>query len=89
MNYSEHGTTVDNVLYSCDFSDKCCATPKNNSSAAAVRRLLHRAEKKRESINSLKDEPDVIRNNCMTSNAYKVSGCIIVVFVTKTKFGYA
>ena len=22
MNYSEHGTTVDNVLYSCDFSEK-------------------------------------------------------------------
>uniref|UniRef100_A0A671NPD4 PHD finger protein 12 n=1 Tax=Sinocyclocheilus anshuiensis TaxID=1608454 RepID=A0A671NPD4_9TELE len=22
LNYSEHGTTVDNVLYSCDFSDK-------------------------------------------------------------------
>lgn len=22
MNYSEHGTIVDNVLYSCDFSDK-------------------------------------------------------------------
>lgn len=22
INYSEHGTTVDNVLYSCDFSDK-------------------------------------------------------------------
>jgi hypothetical protein len=22
LNYSEHGTTVDNVLYSCDFSEK-------------------------------------------------------------------
>lgn len=27
LNYSEHGTTVDNVLYSCDFSDKRSATP--------------------------------------------------------------
>ncbi|KAH6932574.1 hypothetical protein HPB50_007619 [Hyalomma asiaticum] len=26
LNYSEHGTTVDNVLYSCDFSDKRLAT---------------------------------------------------------------
>lgn len=27
LNYSEHGTTVDNVLYSCDFSEKASPTP--------------------------------------------------------------
>ncbi|KAL0973323.1 hypothetical protein UPYG_G00201940 [Umbra pygmaea] len=27
LNYSEHGTTVDNVLYSCDFSDKVSPSP--------------------------------------------------------------
>lgn len=26
LNYSEHGTTVDNVLYSCDFSEKVSPT---------------------------------------------------------------
>lgn len=28
LNYSEHGTTVDNVLYSCDFSEKTPPTPQ-------------------------------------------------------------
>ncbi|XP_055736422.1 PHD finger protein 12-like [Salvelinus fontinalis] len=27
LNYSEHGTTVDNVLYSCDFSEKTLPSP--------------------------------------------------------------
>ncbi|XP_056139226.1 PHD finger protein 12 [Lampris incognitus] len=27
LNYSEHGTTVDNVLYSCDFSEKASLSP--------------------------------------------------------------
>ena len=27
LNYSEHGTTVDNVLYSCDFSEKASSSP--------------------------------------------------------------
>uniref|UniRef100_A0A3Q0SEK2 PHD finger protein 12 n=1 Tax=Amphilophus citrinellus TaxID=61819 RepID=A0A3Q0SEK2_AMPCI len=27
LNYSEHGTTVDNVLYSCDFSEKASPSP--------------------------------------------------------------
>uniref|UniRef100_A0A673WJP9 PHD finger protein 12 n=1 Tax=Salmo trutta TaxID=8032 RepID=A0A673WJP9_SALTR len=27
LNYSEHGTTVDNVLYSCDFSEKSLPSP--------------------------------------------------------------
>uniref|UniRef100_A0A672NC07 PHD finger protein 12 n=1 Tax=Sinocyclocheilus grahami TaxID=75366 RepID=A0A672NC07_SINGR len=30
LNYSEHGTTVDNVLYSCDFSEKMSQSPSNN-----------------------------------------------------------
>ncbi|KAK6296062.1 hypothetical protein J4Q44_G00337750 [Coregonus suidteri] len=29
LNYSEHGTTVDNVLYSCDFSEKASPSPAN------------------------------------------------------------
>lgn len=30
LNYSEHGTTVDNVLYSCDFSEKTPPTPPSS-----------------------------------------------------------
>lgn len=30
LNYSEHGTTVDNVLYSCDFSEKTALTPPSS-----------------------------------------------------------
>uniref|UniRef100_A0A023GGR2 Putative phd finger protein 12 n=1 Tax=Amblyomma triste TaxID=251400 RepID=A0A023GGR2_AMBTT len=38
LNYSEHGTTVDNVLYSCDFSEKRpSAAGSISSSPAAVR----------------------------------------------------
>lgn len=29
LNYSEHGTTVDNVLYSCDFSEKTGPSPSS------------------------------------------------------------
>ncbi|XP_065282734.1 PHD finger protein 12 isoform X3 [Dermacentor albipictus] len=38
LNYSEHGTTVDNVLYSCDFSDKrrLLATAQPAAAAAAA-----------------------------------------------------
>lgn len=30
LNYSEHGTTVDNVLYSCDFSEKTALVPPSS-----------------------------------------------------------
>ncbi|XP_039363778.1 PHD finger protein 12 isoform X2 [Mauremys reevesii] len=30
LNYSEHGTTVDNVLYSCDFSEKTTPIPPSS-----------------------------------------------------------
>lgn len=39
LNYSEHGTTVDNVLYSCDFSDKPVSMPQPSAVVAAVRHL--------------------------------------------------
>ncbi|KAK3085048.1 hypothetical protein FSP39_023477, partial [Pinctada imbricata] len=40
LNYSEHGTTVDNVLYSCDFSDKPACTPQPTPVVAAVRNII-------------------------------------------------
>ncbi|GFO43226.1 PHD finger protein 12 [Plakobranchus ocellatus] len=42
LNYSEHGTTVDNVLYSCDFSDKPATTPQPSTLVAAVRGIINR-----------------------------------------------
>ncbi|XP_075747169.1 PHD finger protein 12 isoform X5 [Rhipicephalus microplus] len=39
LNYSEHGTTVDNVLYSCDFSDKRLQATSTPATLAAPRPL--------------------------------------------------
>ena len=41
LNYSEHGTTVDNVLYSCDFSDKIASTPQPSDMVQSVRDLIN------------------------------------------------
>uniref|UniRef100_A0A1A7W9T5 PHD finger protein 12 n=1 Tax=Iconisemion striatum TaxID=60296 RepID=A0A1A7W9T5_9TELE len=46
LNYSEHGTTVDNVLYSCDFSEK--AAPSSPSGLVAKVQGIIRRSKKRE-----------------------------------------
>ncbi|XP_026549609.1 PHD finger protein 12-like [Notechis scutatus] len=41
LNYSEHGTTVDNVLYSCDFSEKAAFVPPS-SMVAKVQSVIKR-----------------------------------------------
>ncbi|XP_015682431.1 PHD finger protein 12, partial [Protobothrops mucrosquamatus] len=41
LNYSEHGTTVDNVLYSCDFSEKAAFIPPS-SMVAKVQSVIKR-----------------------------------------------
>ena len=46
LNYSEFGTTVDNVLYSCDFSDKPATTPQPSPVVAAVREIIGKNNKK-------------------------------------------
>ncbi|CAB1416203.1 unnamed protein product [Pleuronectes platessa] len=46
LNYSEHGTTVDNVLYSCDFSEK--VSPSVPSGLVAKVQGIIRRSKKRE-----------------------------------------
>ncbi|XP_052072417.1 PHD finger protein 12-like isoform X1 [Mytilus californianus] len=51
LNYSEHGTTVDNVLYSCDFSDKPATTPQPTKVVAAVRKIIGKNKQK------VKEEP--------------------------------
>ncbi|XP_075891927.1 PHD finger protein 12 isoform X2 [Nelusetta ayraudi] len=45
LNYSEHGTTVDNVLYSCDFSEKASPTPPSGL-VAKVQGIIRRGKKR-------------------------------------------
>ncbi|KAM4590097.1 PHD finger protein 12-like [Fundulus diaphanus] len=47
LNYSEHGTTVDNVLYSCDFSEKASPSPPS-SLVARVQGIIRRSKKREE-----------------------------------------
>lgn len=47
LNYSEHGTTVDNVLYSCDFSEKASPSPPS-SLVAKVQGIIRRSKKREE-----------------------------------------
>nr|XP_020442114.1 PHD finger protein 12 isoform X2 [Monopterus albus] len=44
LNYSEHGTTVDNVLYSCDFSEKASLFPPSGL-VAKVQGIIRRSKK--------------------------------------------
>uniref|UniRef100_A0AAY4BSC0 PHD finger protein 12 n=1 Tax=Denticeps clupeoides TaxID=299321 RepID=A0AAY4BSC0_9TELE len=46
LNYSEHGTTVDNVLYSCDFSEKSTPSPAG-SLVSKVQNIIRRSKKRK------------------------------------------
>ncbi|XP_077578778.1 PHD finger protein 12 isoform X2 [Stigmatopora nigra] len=54
LNYSEHGTTVDNVLYSCDFSEKASPSPPSGL-VSKVQGIIRRSKKW---VN--KEEPPVV-----------------------------
>ncbi|XP_076842597.1 PHD finger protein 12 [Brachyhypopomus gauderio] len=47
LNYSEHGTTVDNVLYSCDFSEKAGPNP-SSSLVSKVQSIIRRCKKRKQ-----------------------------------------
>ncbi|KAJ7309090.1 hypothetical protein JRQ81_008404 [Phrynocephalus forsythii] len=47
LNYSEHGTTVDNVLYSCDFSEKTALVPPS-SMVARVQSVIKRHKSRKQ-----------------------------------------
>ncbi|XP_061461509.1 PHD finger protein 12 isoform X2 [Rhineura floridana] len=47
LNYSEHGTTVDNVLYSCDFSEKTALIPPS-SMVAKVQSVIKRHKSRKQ-----------------------------------------
>ncbi|XP_047247409.1 PHD finger protein 12 isoform X2 [Girardinichthys multiradiatus] len=49
LNYSEHGTTVDNVLYSCDFSEKTSLSPPS-SLVAKVQGIIRRSKKRQDRV---------------------------------------
>ncbi|CAG2122296.1 unnamed protein product, partial [Medioppia subpectinata] len=55
INYSEHGTTVDNVLYSCDFSDKRVHNPRhsNSQTVSTVKGIID-SKRKRKSLQNNK-----------------------------------
>ncbi|XP_068126237.1 PHD finger protein 12 isoform X1 [Hyperolius riggenbachi] len=55
LNYSEHGTTVDNVLYSCDFSEKILPTPPS-SIVAKVQNVIKRRKSQNPEPEPLKEE---------------------------------
>lgn len=56
LNYSEHGTTVDNVLYSCDFSEKTPPTPPS-SIVAKVQSVISKSD-------PVAPEPAVLDTSC-------------------------
>jgi hypothetical protein len=58
LNYSEHGTTVDNVLYSCDFSEKTVLSPKPTGIVASVRKIINKKKPKAqpETVEEVKPE---------------------------------
>lgn len=57
LNYSEFGTTVDNVLYSCDFSDKPATVAQPTPVVAAVREIIAKSKKeKKENEDKAKDK---------------------------------
>ncbi|TRY64718.1 hypothetical protein DNTS_017751 [Danionella cerebrum] len=66
LNYSEHGTTVDNVLYSCDFSDK----PNLTSSSGLVAKVQNsiRSSRSRKHLGEVCTEPVVVSSDCMMSS---------------------
>ncbi|KAK7125575.1 hypothetical protein R3I93_021062 [Phoxinus phoxinus] len=52
LNYSEHGTTVDNVLYSCDFSEKTSQSPSSNL-LTKVQNIIRRCRKKEQESSAM------------------------------------
>ena len=61
LNYSEHGTTVDNVLYSCDFSDKLSMTTSQTSNVVGnVRKLIGKGKNKEEPAPTLLTDKDLM-----------------------------
>lgn len=81
LNYSEHGTTVDNVLYSCDFSEKASPTPPSGL-VAKVQGIIRRSKKQEEedsphsgSMLGLLPAGGVMSSQSQGSTPAQVCGC--------------
>lgn len=81
LNYSEHGTTVDNVLYSCDFSEKASPTPPSGL-VAKVQGIIRRSKKQEEeesphsgSLLGLLPAGGVMSSQSQGSSPAQVCGC--------------
>uniref|UniRef100_A0A8C3PAQ5 PHD finger protein 12 n=1 Tax=Chrysemys picta bellii TaxID=8478 RepID=A0A8C3PAQ5_CHRPI len=82
LNYSEHGTTVDNVLYSCDFSEK--TTPIPPSSIVAKVQSVIKCHKGRKEDEEPHEEAVVMNSqaqgqrrkpcNCKASSSSLIGG---------------
>ncbi|XP_032644627.1 PHD finger protein 12 isoform X2 [Chelonoidis abingdonii] len=82
LNYSEHGTTVDNVLYSCDFSEK--STPIPPSSIVAKVQSVIKCHKGRKQDEEPHEEAVVMNSqaqgqrqkpcNCKASSSSLIGG---------------
>ncbi|XP_036379290.1 PHD finger protein 12-like [Megalops cyprinoides] len=57
LNYSEHGTTVDNVLYSCDFSEKTTPSPYS-SMVSKVQSIIRRCKKRKQQQQQQQEEEE-------------------------------
>nr|XP_001919955.4 PHD finger protein 12 [Danio rerio] len=70
LNYSEHGTTVDNILYSCDFSEKMSQSPSSNL-LTKVQNIIRRCRKKEQedSLNSVPSAKEVTHMSCQSQDA--------------------
>lgn len=76
LNYSEHGTTVDNVLYSCDFSDKPATTPQPTAIVASVRNLIKDRPKMKADERLTMSRTNELRRycNCRGSSSSLIGG---------------
>ncbi|KAL0994185.1 hypothetical protein UPYG_G00118880 [Umbra pygmaea] len=72
LNYSEHGTTVDNVLYSCDFSEK--SGPSAASSLVSkVQNIIKRC-KRRKHEEARAEQPVALEDRVMSQHQGSPSG---------------
>ncbi|XP_035638579.1 PHD finger protein 12-like [Oncorhynchus keta] len=64
LNYSEHGTMVDNVLYSCDFSEKTGPSP-SSSLVSKVQNIIKRCKRRKQEVEGA-GEPMVLEEGVMS-----------------------
>ncbi|XP_064425053.1 PHD finger protein 12 isoform X2 [Latimeria chalumnae] len=74
LNYSEHGTTVDNVLYSCDFSEKALPTPPS-SVVVKVQNIIRRSKHRKQEEEGVSVGEDVVMSSQAQGQHRKPCNC--------------